>query len=287
MSKTYSKTRILVECALMIAIGTVLSNIKFFTMPNGGSITLLSMLPFVLVSFRHGAKWGLFTGFVNACLQMIMGFYPPPASTFLYFLGEVLLDYVLAFMALGLAELFARPFKNRTVGVAVGTFAAGFLRFMCSFLSGALVWGNLNDGLAAWTYSLTYNGSYMLPETLLTMVAAGAAVPRGPADLRPSGTLRRSFSKRALPRFPIPAGHTPCGDFLLQKILQKTVDKRPCGWYNYTRCQAQGKTSGGLAQLGERLHGMQEVTGSIPVFSTRMKSTAQKCVVLFSLRPTE
>ena len=121
MSKTYSKTRILVECALMIAIGTVLSNIKFFTMPNGGSITLLSMLPFVLVSFRHGAKWGLFTGFVNSCLQMIMGFYPPPASTFLYFLGEVLLDYVLAFMALGLAELFARPFKNRTVGVAVVT----------------------------------------------------------------------------------------------------------------------------------------------------------------------
>ena len=117
MSKTYSKTRILVECALMIAIGTVLSNIKFFTMPNGGSITLLSMLPFVLVSFRHGAKWGLFTGFVNACLQMIMGFYPPPASTFLYFLGEVLLDYVLAFMALGLAELFARPFKNRTVAL--------------------------------------------------------------------------------------------------------------------------------------------------------------------------
>ena len=116
MSKTYSKTRILVECALMIAIGTVLSNIKFFTMPNGGSITLLSMLPFVLVSFRHGAKWGLFTGFVNACLQMIMGFYPPPASTFLYFLGEVLLDYVLAFMALGLAELFAPGTAGITAG---------------------------------------------------------------------------------------------------------------------------------------------------------------------------
>ena len=134
MSKTYSKTRILVECALMIAIGTVLSNIKFFTLPNGGSVTLLSMLPFVLVSFRHGVKWGLFTGFVNGCLQM--------------------------------------PFKNRMVGVAVGTFMAGFLRFMCSFLSGVLVWGNLNEGLSAWTYSLVYNGSYMLPETLLTMVAA-------------------------------------------------------------------------------------------------------------------
>ena len=172
MSKTYSKTRILVECALMIAIGTVLSNIKFFTLPNGGSVTLLSMLPFVLVSFRHGVKWGLFTGFVNGCLQMLLGFWAPPTPTFLYFLGEVLLDYLVAFMALGTAEFFARPFKNRMVGVAVGTFMAGFLRFMCSFLSGVLVWGNLNEGLSAWTYSLVYNGSYMLPETLLTMVAA-------------------------------------------------------------------------------------------------------------------
>ena len=139
MSKTYSKTRILVECALMIAIGTVLSNIKIFTMPNGGSVTLLSMLPFVLVSFRHGV---------------------------------ILLDYIVAFMALGTAELFARPFKNRMVGVAFGTFMAGFLRFMCSFLSGVLVWGNLNEGLSAWTYSLVYNASYMLPETLLTLLAA-------------------------------------------------------------------------------------------------------------------
>ena len=117
MSKTYSKTRILVECALMIAIGTVLSNIKLFTMPNGGSVTLLSMLPFVLVSFRHGVKWGLFTGFVNGCLQMLLGFWAPPTPTFIYFLGEVLLDYLVAFMALG-------------------------------------------------------NASYMLPETLLTVVAA-------------------------------------------------------------------------------------------------------------------
>ena len=111
MSKTYTKTRTLVECALMIAIGTVLSNIKFFTLPNGGSITLLSMLPFVLVSFRHGVKWGLFTGLVNACLQMLLGFWAPPTPTFLYFLGEVLLDYVLAFMVLGLSCL---PVPSRT-----------------------------------------------------------------------------------------------------------------------------------------------------------------------------
>ena len=85
---------------------------------------------------------------------------------------EVLLDYLVAFMALGTAEFFARPFKNRMVGVAFGTFMAGVLRFLCSFLSGVLVWGNLNEGLSAWTYSLVYNASYMLPETLLTVVAA-------------------------------------------------------------------------------------------------------------------
>lgn len=180
MSKSYSKTRILVECALMIAVGTVLANIKIFTMPNGGSITLLSMLPFVLVSFRHGTKWGLFTGLVNSLLQMMLGFWAPPVPSFLYFLGEVLLDYVLAFMALGLADVFARPFKDRTVGVAVGTAAVCLLRFLCSFFSGVLIWGNLSDGLPAWTYSLSYNASYMLPETILTVVGAVLLVRLAP-----------------------------------------------------------------------------------------------------------
>ena len=61
---------------------------------------------------------------------------------------------------------------NQLVGVGVGTAVVCFIRFMCSFLSGVLIWGNLSDGLPAWTYSLTYNGSYMLPETILTTVAA-------------------------------------------------------------------------------------------------------------------
>ena len=172
MSKSYSNTRILVECALMIAVGTVLSSIKFFTLPNGGSITLFGMLPFVLVSFRHGTKWGLFTGFANACLQILLDFYAPPTPGLIYLLGEVLLDYMFSCMALGLAELFARPFKKRVVGIAVGTFVAGFLDFFCSFLAGLLLWPNLSDTLPGWAYSLVYNGSYMLPETLLTMAAA-------------------------------------------------------------------------------------------------------------------
>ena len=84
----------------------------------------------------------------------------------------ILLDYVIAFTALGLACVFAKPFSNRTVGVGVGTAAVCIIRFLCSFLSGVLIWGNLSEGLPAWTYSLGYNASYMLPETILTTVAA-------------------------------------------------------------------------------------------------------------------
>ncbi len=171
MSKTYSKTRILVECALMIALGTVLANIKIYELANGGSVTLFSMVPFILVSFRHGAKWGLFTGFVNSLLQMLLGFYAPPAPGLLPLFGMIMLDYVLAFSLLGLACVFAKPFKNRLLGVAVGTAVVCLIRFLCSFLSGVLIWGNLSDGLPAWIYSLGYNGSYMLPETVLTVVA--------------------------------------------------------------------------------------------------------------------
>lgn len=110
-TKSYSRTRTLVECALMIAVGTVLAQIKIFEMPFGGSVTLVSMLPFILVSFRHGVKWGLATGFVNSLLQMLLGFYAPPAGTVAAFVGVVLLDYVLAFTLLGLAGVIAKPFK--------------------------------------------------------------------------------------------------------------------------------------------------------------------------------
>ncbi len=64
------------------------------------------------------------------------------------------------------------PSRSKTlVGVAVGSAAVCVLRFLCSFLSGVLIWGNLSDGLPAWIYSLTYNGSYMLPEGIMTTIA--------------------------------------------------------------------------------------------------------------------
>ena len=177
-TKSLSRTRTLAECALMIALGTILAQIKIYELPFGGAVTLLSMLPFILVSFRHGVKWGLATGFVDALLQMLTGFYAPPAGTIPASIGVILLDYVLAFSLLGTANFFARRFQNRTAGVAVGTAAVCVLRFVCSWVSGAWLWGSYQssyawaEGLNVWVYSLIYNGSYMLPELVLTTVAA-------------------------------------------------------------------------------------------------------------------
>lgn len=185
MSTNESKVRILVECAILIAIGTVLAQIKIFRMPNGGAVTAVSMLPFILVSFRHGTRWGLLAGFANSLLQMLLGgFYAPPAGTLAAMAGSIFLDYILAFTLLGLASAFAKPFgtKNRLKGVAAGTFMVCFIRFICSFVSGFLIWGSLTtDGFSAVTFSLGYNASYMLPETVITVAAALALYKKAPA----------------------------------------------------------------------------------------------------------
>lgn len=170
-TKSMSRIHILVECALMIAIGTVLMMVKIFELPNGGSVTLVSMLPFILVSYRHGTKWGMLTGFACALLQMLTGWAVPMSGTILAYFGMIMLDYILAFTMLGTANIFAKQFKNRMVGVAVGTVAVCLIRFLCSFVSGFLIWGSLvTDGFGAVIFSLTYNASYMVPETILTTI---------------------------------------------------------------------------------------------------------------------
>lgn len=173
-----SKILVLVECAMMIAMATVLSMIKIFTLPQGGAVTLASMVPLVMVSYRHGLKWGMATAFTHSLLQMVLQFYAPPVGTFLAFTGVIALDYVLAFTVLGTAAFFGKAFKNRAASAAVGAAVVCFLRFICSFLSGILIWGSFApEGTPVWIYSLTYNGSYMLPEIIITAIAMAFLIP--------------------------------------------------------------------------------------------------------------
>lgn len=173
-------TQTLVECAMMIAMAVVLSFIKIYEFPQGGSVTLASMAPIVLISYRHGIKWGVLAALIYSLLQMILppGFYPPPAKTFIAFAAVVLLDYVIAFTVLGTAALFGKPFKNKVLAGAVGAAAVTVLRLVCHFLSGILVWDSYApEGTPVWLYSLGYNGTYMLWEIIITAVAAAVLIP--------------------------------------------------------------------------------------------------------------
>ena len=172
MSTSRIRIRNLAEGAVMIALAFVLSFVKLFSLPQGGSVTL-AMVPLVIMAFRHGAKWGCATAFVYGILKLILGFENVMyCNTLLAQIGCVLLDYLVAYTVLGLAPVFAGSAKqNRVAGVLIGTCVAGILRFVCSFLSGWLLWGSYApEGQGAVLYSLIYNGSYMLPNIVIAAV---------------------------------------------------------------------------------------------------------------------
>lgn len=196
--KNTTKQRILCvsEGAVIIALSYVLELLCVWLnaitgigalLPFGGTITV-SMLPIVYYSYRRGTGWGIGVGIVYSLLQMMLGFYVPPAKTIWALALCVLLDYLLAFSATGLAPLFAKPFgKHRLVGYCTGAVAVCLIRFVSSFLSGVILWGEYApEGMNVWVYSLIYNASYMLPTTILTGVfAVVVCASLDPKTLRP------------------------------------------------------------------------------------------------------
>lgn len=165
-----STLRSMTECAIMIAAAVVLSLIPIIKLPQGGSVTLVSMLPVIVAGLRNGPKWGLLTAFTYSLLQMLMGFYPPPVKDFLSFALVVLLDYVVAFTVLGLAPVIAARFRSVRVGATVSAGIVIMLRFVCHFFSGILIWHEFAGDLPVWLYSLGYNGSYIGVELVLTVL---------------------------------------------------------------------------------------------------------------------
>lgn len=172
------KVLALCECAIIIALAVILDYLSkfissFFPNPwvNGGGITI-AMVPLIFISYRHGFLWGTITAFAYSLLQIVMGWYAPPAATFLSFVLCILLDYVVAFTVLGTAVFFAKLLKRKIFGYAFGAFTVCMMRFVCSFLSGAILWGEyITWGFEnVWAYSFVYNLSYMLPNAVLSAI---------------------------------------------------------------------------------------------------------------------
>ena len=180
----------MVEGALMLALAfalDVLCKLIPAPFPYGGGISV-AVLPIIYYTYRRGTAWGLGAGAAFAVLQIITGWYLPPAGTWWAVVLCVLLDYLLAFTAAGCAALFARPFgRRRLLGYAVGSAAVGVIRFLCSFASGVILWDSYApEGMNAWVYSLVYNGGYMLPNTvIITVLVVALTAALDPLTLRP------------------------------------------------------------------------------------------------------
>lgn len=154
------RIRCLTESAVMASLSVILSFITIFRMPQGGTVTAGAMLPVVLMALRRGKSWGIVTGVMSGMIQLIlMGGAVHPLS--------ILLDYVLAYGAVGLAV----GFRSSWFKVALGTVAGGLCRFFAHLISGAVIFaGYAPHGQNPWIYSLVYNVTYMFPETVVTLV---------------------------------------------------------------------------------------------------------------------
>lgn len=172
-----SKTKKLTTSSLMIALATVLSMIKVWNMPWGGSVTLLSMLPIILLSVKYGVKHGVFTAFCYSLIQLTFGIIFDGllgwGLTANMLIACILLDYVFAFSVIGLAGIFK---EKGILGIISGTVISVFLRFISHTLSGIFVFasaGKLWEGFETqntFLYSVVYNSCYMLPELIFTVL---------------------------------------------------------------------------------------------------------------------
>lgn len=198
------KTARLTVSSLLLALGVVIelvSKALGIELPFGGTITLASMFPVILIAYRYGVKWGLFSSFVYSLLQMLLGaktiaafFMPGDSHMKLPFaLASIFLDYLLAYTVLGLGGVFKGKLKIPAVELALGSIIALLARYAMHFLSGYLLFGSwaewffTQDNFYSWgalilskyhgkslsvIYSLIYNGLYMVPEIIITTIVS-------------------------------------------------------------------------------------------------------------------
>ena len=156
-------TRMLANASLCIALAFILSYVKLYEMPQGGSVTLASMLPIFMFAYAYGVDPGMAVGFADGLLQFVQGgwfVHPIP----------FLLDYPLAFAMLGFAGI-ARKLPD-SWGMIPGILLGAFMRFLCAFLTGVFFWGDGAGEQNVLVYSAVYNGTYLIPETIICMVIA-------------------------------------------------------------------------------------------------------------------
>lgn len=171
--KKISNIQMLTESAIMLALSVALNELTPIQFPFGGSVTFFSQLPILIIGYRYGIRQGLLTGFTMGVVEMLFGL-----KNFSYVTGIgsylilIFADYIIAFSVLGLGAMFKKKIKNQALSLAAAGAVVSVLRFVCHFVSGATIWSGYAEDTPVLIYSLTYNGGYMLPELIMTVVGA-------------------------------------------------------------------------------------------------------------------
>ena len=165
----------LTESGLMIAFATILSMIKIIDLPYGGSVTFASMLPLVIIAYRYKFSWAALTGFVYGLIQLLLGMNTLSYATWWgAVIAIILIDYIFAFMSTALGGVFKKT-GSSAAALGRGAFLVCVVRYIFHVISGATVWAGLSIPTKdALVYSFAYNATYMLPEAIITVVAAVA-----------------------------------------------------------------------------------------------------------------
>ena len=190
----------LATSGVLIGLATILSIIKVFSWPFGGSVTLFSMVPILVLSYMYGVRWGMLCGAVYGVLQMLLGATMSSAFAGLDWWAVILmalLDYIIAYMVVGLSGMFKKAIKNPVVSIALGSVVAILLRLICHFVSGWIFYGsyaewffsdafansfstfvmnNFDGQVLSAIYSLVYNSLYMIPELIISVIGVIAII---------------------------------------------------------------------------------------------------------------
>lgn len=180
------KLVVMMEIAICAAMAIVLDQLVLFKAPQGGSVGL-TMLPILLIAFRHGTKAGLITGTIAGILQLIISpYYVHPVQIFL--------DYILAFAGVGFAGLVSNQVKNSFINgkklsgniyIVVGAFIGSLVRFIAALLSGVIFFGSYApEGTPVIVYSSGYNAAYMIPSFIICAIILVLIITTAPVLIK-------------------------------------------------------------------------------------------------------
>ena len=193
-------SRSLSYAGICIAMSFALSYIKFFEMPQGGSLTLASLLPLMIYSYMFGVRKGVLAGFAYGILQAVQGiWFIHPA--------QFLLDYPVAFSAIGLAGMFSRVKKLQKlpqVKFALGAAAASALRFISHVFAGVFAFSEYSTLDNVWAYSLGYN-SFVFADIAIAIAVGVVVFSSKSFMLQVNRTQAFAFANRAYSDKPVPA----------------------------------------------------------------------------------